>query len=281
MYIYMYVELSLVSCRPTGPQRQRAQPVRARQRELVPQLQQGSHRQALVAAQLRRRLGPVTPHLLARLITCTVSVHFNSNCKYYVQNIICGLALIFFCVAVHCSLYCWQYRLPVDVHEPPEVCVQRVFPRVTSAHRVLRQLGTRKCGSLCSTTVTSLHHVFGCQLRLYLYMYTYTQSLRKITVMHDVSNYRALLVCSPAYTCFIISCQVWDPFVGMGVRTYESARNSNVTVLNALPGPHTSLVTVTTDSVIKLLDVRQRGSSCEFKAATAPLGNSVTSSSNR
>ena len=74
---------------------------------------------------------------------------------------------------------------------------------------------------------------------------------------------------------------MWDPFVGMGVRTYESARNSNVTVLNALPGPHTSLVTVTTDSVIKLLDVRQRGSSCEFKASTAPLGNRVTSSSNK
>ena len=45
--------------------------------------------------------------------------------------------------------------------------------------------------------------------------------------------------------------QVWDPFVGLSVRNFESGKSAPVTSLEAMPTPHTSLLTTTSDGYVR------------------------------
>ena len=80
-----------------------------------------------------------------------------------------------------------------------------------------------------------------------------------------------LPICSRKLVSLLCS-QVWDPFIGMCVHQFDSGKNTAATVLTSLPAPSTCLVTATTDTTLRFLDVRTHIPMHEFKCTTTPAG---------
>ncbi|ELT99451.1 hypothetical protein CAPTEDRAFT_196137 [Capitella teleta] len=98
----------------------------------------------------------------------------------------------------------------------------------------------------------------GCQ-------WTYKSHRRSVFSVHFLESSRLVASCDG-------SVHVWDPFVGMMVREMECAKSSMVTVLGTLPAPHHGLVTASSDSVLRFIDVRSGSLSHEFRCSTIPAG---------
>ncbi|XP_074657326.1 WD repeat-containing protein 81-like [Tubulanus polymorphus] len=74
----------------------------------------------------------------------------------------------------------------------------------------------------------------------------------------------------------VVSCDsvvhIWDPFVCSTIKEFEGNREPPVTVLTPMPSPSTSLITATTDSTLRFLDVRLAKYAHEYKCTTGPAG---------
>lgn len=73
---------------------------------------------------------------------------------------------------------------------------------------------------------------------------------------------------------------IWDPFVGTTVRQLDSLRHSPVTVLCAVPSPSSHLLAATPDATLRVLDVRARDYSHQYRVSVTSAGlvRSVVSS---
>ncbi|RXG59054.1 WD repeat-containing protein 81 [Armadillidium vulgare] len=65
---------------------------------------------------------------------------------------------------------------------------------------------------------------------------------------------------------------IWDPFTGTCLKQLDSLRHSPVTVLTSMPAPSKQLITATTDSTLKFIDIRTCTYTHELKVSSSSVG---------
>ncbi|XP_064623672.1 WD repeat-containing protein 81-like [Lineus longissimus] len=98
----------------------------------------------------------------------------------------------------------------------------------------------------------------GCQ-------WTYTAHKKSVFAVTFLESIRVAATCDS-------TVHLWDPFVGMGIKVFETNKNAPVTVLAPMPAPSANLITATTDGTLRFLDVRMTSYAQEFKCTMAQAG---------